>query len=116
MRFGHSRGLEPDECYRLSPPESPPIPDIAIEVIVTRGLVDKMSVYAGIGVKEVWSWRPRTGSVEVHALNARGAYEARPSSALLPDLDHAVLSQFVRPGGESHTRLVKAYRAAIKIA
>ena len=111
-----ARGLEPDECYRLSPSTSPAVPDIAIEVIVTHGLVDKMSVYAGLGVKEVWTWRPSTGLVEVHALNARGAYETRPSSALLPDLDLAVLSQFVRPRGDSHTRLAKAYRAAIKTA
>ena len=34
------------------------VPDIAIEVVVTSGLVDKMAVYAGLGVPEVWLWRP----------------------------------------------------------
>lgn len=112
-----SRGLEPDECYNLSKPSGPgAVPDLAIEIIVSRGLIDKMAVYAGLGVKEVWSWRPGKSLVEVHCLNTSGTYEVSTGSALLPELDLSILSQFVRPGGESHTKLVKAYRAAIRSA
>jgi hypothetical protein len=71
-------------------------------------------LYAGLGVKEVWVWRPNESLVQVHCLNASGGYDARARSLLLPELELATLSQFVRPGGESHTKLVKAYRAAIR--
>jgi Uma2 family endonuclease len=49
------RGLEPDECYLLGVPASPPErPDIAIEVVWTSGGIDKLAVYRGLGVPEVW--------------------------------------------------------------
>ena len=57
-REAKERGLEPDECYKLGKLEEDGVPDIAIEVVVTSGLVDKMAVYAGLGVPEVWLWRP----------------------------------------------------------
>lgn len=62
------RGLEPDECYKLGPIADDGVPDIAIEVIVTSGLVDKLDVYAGLGVPEVWTWRPDAGAIEIHQL------------------------------------------------
>jgi Uma2 family endonuclease len=110
-REAKRRGLEPDECYKLGRLDDEEVPDVAIEVIVTHGLVDKMAVYAGLGIREVWTWEPG-GAVEVHRL-VDGAYERRARSELLPDLDLALLSQFVRPG-ESQVGLVKAYRAALR--
>jgi Uma2 family endonuclease len=110
-REAKERGLEPDECYKLGPLPDEGVPDIAIEVIVTSGLVDKMAVYAGLGVPEVWTWRP-AGSIVVHRL-VDTAYELRDRSVCLPDLDLAELSRFVRPG-ESQTGLAKAYQAALR--
>lgn len=46
------RGLEPDECYSLG--RMGKRPDIALEVVVSSGLVDKLDVYHGLGVPEVW--------------------------------------------------------------
>src|SRR5260221_7047470 len=42
-REAKQRGLEPDECYKLGKLDEDAVPDIAIEVIVTSGLVDKMA-------------------------------------------------------------------------
>jgi Uma2 family endonuclease len=30
------------------------VPDIALEVILTHGAIDKLDVYRGLGVREVW--------------------------------------------------------------
>lgn len=106
------RGLEPDECYKLGKLDDDGVPDLAIEVIVSSPLVDKMAVYAGLGVSEVWSWRPSTKTISVMVL-VDGAYVERSRSVVLPTLDVALLSSFVKPG-ESQTALAKAYQAALR--
>lgn len=111
-REAKERGLEPDECYKLGKLADDDVPDIAIEVIVSTALVDKMAVYAGLGVAEVWEWRPGTRALVVHRLVGE-RYERRERSEVLPDLDIALLSSFVSPG-ESQTRLAKAYQAALR--
>ena len=102
------RGLEPDECYSVGPFTGRP--DLAIEVEVSRPLLDKLKVYEGLGIREVWVWR-RTRLV-VHVLGPSG-YAPAERSAVLPDIDLALLAGFVRLG-ESQTKLVKAYRAALR--
>jgi len=111
-RKAKKRGLEPDECYKLGKLGDNAVPDIAIEVLVSKRLVDKLAVYAGLGVPEVWEWRPRTKTIVVHRLVGE-AYERRERSEILPDLDIAQLSTFVKPG-ENQTRLAKSYQAALR--
>ena len=111
-REAKERGLEPDECYKLGKLEDDGVPDIAIEVVVTAGLVDKMAVYAGLGVSEVWQWTPGAQSIVVQRL-VGDRYELRTASEILPDLDIAQLSSFIRPG-ESQLQLAKAYQAALR--
>jgi len=111
-REAKKRGLEADECYKLGKLEADDVPDLAIEVVVSSGLVDKMAVYAGLGVAEVWTWRPGTRAIVVHRLTA-GVYERHDHSVLLPQLDLALLSGFVQPG-ENQTALAKAYQAALR--
>jgi Uma2 family endonuclease len=106
------RGLEPDECYKLGKLEEGGVPDIAIEVIVSTGLVDKMAVYAGLGVPEVWEWRPSSTALVVHRRSGEG-YVARERSEILAGLDLGLLARFVQPG-ENHTQLAKAYQAALR--
>jgi Uma2 family endonuclease len=110
-REAKARGLEPDECYTLGKLDEDGVPDIAIEVVVSSGLIDKMDVYAGLGVPEVWLWRPETG-LEVHRLEGQD-YQRRARSEVLPDVDVAELSRHVRPG-ESQTALAKAYQASLR--
>jgi Uma2 family endonuclease len=56
------RGLEPDECYVLQTLRD--VPDIAIEVAYRHGVIDKLHVYAGLGVKEVWLWEQPLGGCD----------------------------------------------------
>ncbi len=111
-REAKRRGVEPDECYKLGKLDEDAVPDIAIEVIVTSPFVDKLDVYAGLGVPEVWEWRPSTGAIVIHRLIG-DRYERRERSEILPDLDVGQLSAFVRPG-ESQTQLAKSYQAALR--
>jgi Uma2 family endonuclease len=81
-------GLEPDECYyvahagqlvgqRKPDLDIDPPPDLAIEIEITISLVDKLAIYAGIGVPEIWR------------------YDGKVLSVLLLDPDrHYVVSEF----------------------
>ena len=90
-------GAEPDECYCIG--EEKNIPDLAIEVIITSGSIDKLETYRLLGVAEVWLWeinrlklyhlREETPSV---FLSTHG-YEQIKSSELLPELDLSLLEQ-----------------------
>jgi len=111
-REARQRGLEPDECYKLGRLEEDAVPDIAIEVVVSSGLVDKLAVYAGLGIAEVWTWQPSAAVILVNRL-VDGAYQRRERSEVLPVLDLAELARFVRPG-ENQTALAKAYQAALR--
>jgi Uma2 family endonuclease len=102
------RGLEPDECYVLGTPEAD-VPDLAIEIAYSRGGLNKLDVYRGLGVREVWLWHE--GSLAVYVLNA-GAYERAAASALLPELDLELLLSFV--DHRSQTASVRAYRQALR--
>jgi len=106
------RGAEPDECYTLGPLPDDGAPQLAIEVIVSSPLIDKLEVYAGLGVAEVWTWHTAVRGFVIHRL-VGARYEMIGRSEFLPSLDLRLLATFVRPG-ESQTALVKAFRAALR--
>lgn len=101
------RGAEPDECYSLGPLRR--VPDLAIEVVVTQPLLDKLAVYQGLAVPEVWVWED--GKLTVHVLGPAG-YVVQATSRLLPALDLSLLSRYV-VCGENQVRTVLAYRKAL---
>ncbi len=103
------RGCEPDECYILGPdPETKPWPDLAIEVVWTSGGLDKLEVYRAFSVAEVWFWED--GRVRVFAL-VDGGYREVPASALLPEVDLALLARLA--ADPSQRAALKAWRAAL---
>jgi Uma2 family endonuclease len=86
------RGLEPDECYVLGRDlTDDDYPDIALEVVISSGGIDKLEVYRGLGVREVWFWHK--GRFGVYVLGSSG-YELRERSELVPALDFAELAVF----------------------
>lgn len=108
------RGLEADECYTVGPKVKDAVPQIAIEVVVSSPLLDKLDVYAGLGVQEVWVWHSARRRLVVNRLSG-SVYTQHDRSEILAELDLALLAAFVRPG-ESHTALAKEYRAALRRA
>lgn len=103
------RGLEPDECYILGS-AAKERPDLAIEVIWTSGGLDKLEVYRGLGVPEVWLWR--AGEIEVHLLHGE-RYEPAGRSLLLPELDLGLVARCIREA-ESQTEAVKTFLASLR--
>lgn len=101
------RGLEPDESYSFGIRKE--IPDLAIEVVRSQWRVDKLEVYRGLGIREVWVLRD--GLIHGHHLE-RGTYVVGDRSKVLPDVDLALLAQHVVPG-TSLTAAVRAFRRAI---
>jgi Uma2 family endonuclease len=80
------RGLEPDECYCVGVVKE--LPDIAIEINLTSGSIDKLEVYKGLGIPEVWIWQD--SQLLLYHLQPKpdGAeYQIIPKSEFLPHLD-----------------------------
>ncbi len=90
-------GAEPDECYCIGEEKS--VPDIAIEVNITSGNIDKLEIYRRLGVKEVWMWR--NNGLNLYYLREEipkkfvdsYGYERIQKSVFLPELDISLLSQ-----------------------
>src|SRR5262249_36919202 len=98
------RGLEPDNCYwianearvrglrridlRIHPP-----PDLAIEVDVTHSSVNRMGIYAALGVPEVW--RLSVGGLTFQILGADGKYAPVSHSRAFPLVAPGDLASFL---------------------
>ena len=99
-----AKGLESDECYYIGlDPDFDqtkpvdltlePAPDLAIEVDITHNPLDRMALYARLGVKEVWRY---TGQqVEINVLGADGRYTKVFQSTALPFMNEDVINRFV---------------------
>ena len=110
------RGLEPDECYCFG--ELKEVPDIAIEIVISSGGLDKLEVYRGLGIPEVWFWYAKQQQWKLYRLKNgldesqnEPKYENIPRSEFLPELDVDLLSQFANE--TSQMKAVIAYREAL---
>ncbi len=108
-RKAKERGLEPDECYVLGTLEE--VPDLALEVVITHGMVDRLEIYRGLGVHEVWVWDQKKLSFYI-LIDPDQPYRVQQRSQVLPDLDPDLLLQFLDP--TKQTQSVKAYRLALR--
>jgi Uma2 family endonuclease len=107
------RGLEPDECYCFG--ELKEVPDIAIEIVISSGGIDKLEVYRGLGIPEVWFWYAKQKQWKIYHLSEEGdepKYELISRSEFLPELDFDLLSQFANETNQ--TKAVIAYRDALR--
>jgi Uma2 family endonuclease len=88
------RGVEPDECWRVGTlMRDGEIPDIVLEVIYASPLLDKLYVYDGLQVPEVWLWKD--GAFHVYRRRVEGGYEPVERSTFLPALDLLLVARFV---------------------
>ncbi len=88
------RGLEPDHSWwiahelqvrgkqRIDLRVDPP-PDLAVEIEVTRRLLNRMSIYARLGVPEVWRLDARRG-LTFQVLQPNGRYAEQTHSLSFP--------------------------------
>ncbi len=85
-----SASFEPDESYYLG--EKKENPDLAIEVNITSGSIDKLEKYKRFKISEVWFWENNQISV-YHLTNDN--YDKITQSKLLPNLDINLLVRCV---------------------
>jgi Uma2 family endonuclease len=89
------RGLEPDECFYLASAarvrswdvidlEIDPPPDLALEVEISRSALDRMAIYASLGVPEVWRFDGKT--LKPFSLVKSGKYRSAAVSPSMPFL------------------------------
>jgi Uma2 family endonuclease len=89
------RGLEPDNCYYIAHEPQvrtkqeldftiDPPPDLAVEIELSSGSIDKLELYAAFRVPEVWRYDGE--SLTAHHLGADGQYAPASASRAFPDL------------------------------
>ena len=99
--------IEPDECYAVGAAKESP--DLAVEVIWTDGGLDKLDVYRGVGVREVWIWEK--DELTAYALRG-GAYVEIAESVVIHGLAPSFIAGFL--DCETQTEAVRKLRAALR--
>ncbi|MEO6810688.1 MAG: Uma2 family endonuclease [Isosphaeraceae bacterium] len=100
------KGLEPDQCYYIQNQavvrtrdvlnlEVDPPPDLAIEVDITRSSLNRMGIYAELGVPEVWRYDGRT--LTMSRLQG-GQYQPSDESQSFPGLQPLDVERFIDLG------------------
>ncbi len=118
------RGLEGDECWWIRHEQqvrnlrdidlnrNPP-PDLALEVEISRSALNRMGIYAAIGVPEVWRWDGQT--LTIHVLGAAGNYGDSALSLSFPFLPVGELGRFMQMlRTMSETSVVRSFREWIR--
>lgn len=121
-----AKGLEPDQCYYIQNEaivrdiqqvdlnQYPP-PDLAIEIDITSSSLNRLEIYAALGIPEVWRYNGET--LSIYELRAKG-YSQREDSLALPSLRADDIARFLAlrfaQGGSaesvSENSLVKQFR------
>jgi Uma2 family endonuclease len=119
------RGIEADECFwianaqrmagvrRLDLRTHPP-PDLAIEIDVSHSSLDRFSIYAALGVPEIW--RLEGDTMSFYVLDAAGAYDSAAASLSFPLVTPADLPPFLeqaRQAGDENA-VMRQFRAWIR--
>jgi Uma2 family endonuclease len=102
-----AQGLEPDESYCIGTLKE--LPDLAIEINLTSGGINKLAIYRGLGIPEVLVWQD-------HKLTL---YDLRESidreiigSQFFPNLDLQLLARYIQP--ENQPQAIKEFLGEIR--
>jgi Uma2 family endonuclease len=98
-----ARGFEPDSCFYLQHVDAvrghitidlatDPPPDLLIEIDITHPSLDKLPIYAVIGVPEVWRY---DGQRMIIYCLGDGTYSVVDTSVVLPGVTTQQLAHFV---------------------
>jgi len=107
-----AKGLEPDQCYYIQNEAlvrdvkridltQYPLPDLAVEIDITSSSLNRMAIYAALGVPELW--RYNGSDLIIYGLY-NGEYSQQEASTALPSLKAADLAYFLAlrfPTGEA---------------
>ncbi|MEQ8383840.1 MAG: Uma2 family endonuclease [Coleofasciculus sp. A1-SPW-01] len=117
-----TRFIEPDTCFYIQNEsrvrgrrinlEIDPPPDLAIESDYTSYSVDKQSIYAALGVPELWRYTRQT--LQVYQL-VEGEYEPREQSMTFPFLPVTEIPGFIEQSNiQGQRTAVRLFRQRIR--
>ncbi|MGB5961532.1 MAG: Uma2 family endonuclease [Coleofasciculaceae cyanobacterium] len=119
------KGAEPDSCYYLQNEplvrskqeidlDKDPPPDLVLEIDMSSGSLDKLPIYAAIGVPELW--RYDGNKLEVFVLQQLdGEYEAVSNSPTFPWMEMEVIPRFLRQSlVDGETATLRAFREWVR--
>ena len=98
---------EADLSYELGPNRE--FPDLAVEVVVTSGGINKLEAYKRLEIPEVWFWE--NGALRMYSLGADG-YAEVDRSFVLPDLDIVLLVRCINI--ENHLQAMREFKQTIQ--
>jgi len=84
-------------------------PDLAVEVVVTSGGINKLEAYKPLQIPEVWFWE--NGALRMYSLGADG-YAEVDRSFVLPDLDVVLLARCINI--ENHLQAMREFKQTIQ--
>jgi Uma2 family endonuclease len=100
-------GLEPDAWYNRG--RAGRVPSLALEVVYTNPLINKLEIYARLGVREVWVFEKG----QLRILKLRGtSYRRIATSKLLPEVDTARLVHYAKQ--EDQHAALRAFRDELR--
>lgn len=99
------RGLEPDDCFWIAheaqmrtreewDPDRDPPPDLVLEIEISRSAINRLGLYASLGVAEVWRCDGET--IRVHVLQPDRSYLPSEASPTFPGVPPAEVTAFLR--------------------
>lgn len=118
-----ARGLEPDECYyiqnepvirsleQIDLNQDPP-PDLAVEIDITSSSINRLALYAALGVPEVWRY---DGSRLIIYQLEGGEYRVCDRSSTFPLITSSEIIRFLelrKSNGE--TTLIRLFREWVR--
>ena len=119
MRKDLQRGIEPDECYYISREATmrgkltldlnhDPPPDLAIEIDITSSSLNRLDIYAKLGITEVWRFDGQ--NLLIYILQDE-VYQQQEKSKVLSVLSRSEILQFLNQRQEmGENALLKKFR------
>lgn len=117
------KALEADECYYIQNEPTirgrtdidlkrDPPPDLAVEIDITHVSIDRPSVYAALGVGEIW----RYDGAHFHFVRrtATGSYEPIAASTALPFMTPEIVDRFIALVLANENAGMRAFRDWLK--
>lgn len=117
------KGAEPDDCFYIQNAaliigkldldlQHDPPPDLVLEVDRSSASLNKLPIYAGLGVPEIWRVYKRT--VRIYLLE-EATYNESPVSRAFPFLSVEIISEFLAKGiAEGERKAAKAFRVWLR--
>jgi Uma2 family endonuclease len=117
------RGVEPDSAYyiqneplirqnaQIQLPDDPP-PDLVVEIEYSNAALDKLSIYAALGVPELWRYNGR--SLSCYRL-AGSAYEETDTSPTFSPIPISEIPRFLQLASSvGEIEMVRQFRAWVR--